>query len=244
MFFATVAILLILMHVRSVFVVVLTLPLSVLIAFILMHVFNISSNIMSLSGIAISIGILVDQAIVMLENATHRLTQHFGDRKITGDTTDIVAAACRQVGRPIFFSVVIMVISFLPVFALTGQEGKMFHPLAFTKTFALIGTAIVSVTLVRHSYRSWSGPPLPQGEQRIIRSVIEMYRPVLTFDARPKTVIWLFVVLPPPCRAAWVVIMPRWTSSIWTYPSRHRGSVTEVTDDLKVRDALLRSCPK
>jgi len=252
MFFATVAILLILMHVRSVFVVVLTLPLSVLIAFILMHVFNISSNIMSLSGIAISIGILVDQAIVMLENATHRLTQHFGDRKITGDTTDIVAAACRQVGRPIFFSVVIMVISFLPVFALTGQEGKMFHPLAFTKTFALIGTAIVSVTLVPALIPLLVKGRLSREENNwIIRSVIEMYRPVLTFLMhRPKTVIWLFVVL---LAAAFYVsrglgrefMPPLDEGSILDMPiTTPRASVTEVTDDLKVRDALLRSLPE
>ena len=83
----------------------------------------------------------------MLENATHHLTAKFPDQKITGDTTDIVAKACRQVGRPIFFSVVIMIISFLPVFALSGQEGKLFHPLAFTKTFALAASVIVALTI-------------------------------------------------------------------------------------------------
>ena len=249
---ATIAILLILVHVRSVFVIVITLPLSILIAFILMRIFGISSNIMSLSGIAISIGILVDQAIVMLENATHRLTQKFGHEKITGDTTDVVIAACRQVGRPIFFSVVIMVISFLPVFALTGQEGKLFHPLAFTKTFALIGTALISVTLVPAII-----PLLIRGrlshetDNWIIRSFMEMYRPVLGFlMRRPRTVIFLFVVLlaagfsvarglgrefMPPLDEGSVLDMPV------TVP---RASVTEVADDLKARDAMVRALPE
>ena len=249
---ATLAILLILMHFRSVFVVVVTLPLSILIAFILMRLFNISSNIMSLSGITISIGILVDQAVVMLENATHRLTLKFGDRKIEGDTTEIVLGACRQVGRPIFFSVVIMIVSFLPVFALTGQEGKFFHPLAFTKTFALIGAAIISITLVPALIPLLVRGRLSREENNwIVRSVVSMYRPVLGYlMKRPKTVIWLFVILlsfgfllarqlgrefMPPLDEGSILDMPI------TAP---RASVTEVADDLKARDAALRSLPE
>ncbi|MFA6242322.1 MAG: efflux RND transporter permease subunit, partial [Candidatus Hydrogenedentales bacterium] len=249
---ATIAILVILVHVRSVFVVVITLPLSILIAFILMDRFGISSNIMSLSGIAISIGILVDQAIVMLENATHRLTQHFGDKPITGDTTEIVVGAMRQVGRPIFFSVIIMVISFLPVFALSGQEGKLFHPLAFTKTFALLGTAIISITLVPAIVPIFVRGRLSREENNwLIRSVIEMYRPVLGFlMERPKTVVWLFVLLlafgfytarhlgrefMPPLDEGSILDMPV------TVP---RASVTEVADDLKARDAMIRAFPE
>ncbi len=115
MIIASVAILLILMHFRSALLICMTLPLAVLVSFILMRHFNIPSNIMSLSGIAISIGILVDQAIVMVENATHHLTAHFGhDQKITGDTREIVIPACRMVGRPIFFSVMIILLSFIP----------------------------------------------------------------------------------------------------------------------------------
>ncbi|MBI3117118.1 MAG: efflux RND transporter permease subunit, partial [Candidatus Hydrogenedentes bacterium] len=249
---ATVAILLILTHVRSVFVVIITLPLSILTAFILMQWFRISSNIMSLSGIAISIGILVDQAIVMLENATHRLTQHFGDKPIRGDTTEIVVGAMRQVGRPIFFSVVIMVISFLPVFALSGQEGKLFHPLAFTKTFALIGTAIISITLVPAIVPLLVRGRLSREENNwIVRSVIEMYRPVLGFlMGKPKTVVWLFVLLlafgyytarhlgrefMPPLDEGGIMDMPVTTP---------RASVTEVADDIKARDAMLRALPE
>ncbi|MFH0794426.1 MAG: efflux RND transporter permease subunit [bacterium] len=249
---AIVAILLILTHVRSVFVVVITLPLSILIAFILMRTFAISSNIMSLSGIAISIGILVDQAIVMVENATHRLTAKFGDQKITGNTTEIVVAACRQVGRPIFFSVVIMIVSFLPVFALSGQEGKLFHPLAFTKSFALVGTAIISVTLVPALIPLLIRGRLSKEENNwIVRSLVQIYRPTLGFLMhRPKTVIWLFVVLlafglylarqlgrefMPPLDEGGILDMPI------TVP---RASVTEVADDLKARDALIRGFPE
>jgi Cu(I)/Ag(I) efflux system membrane protein CusA/SilA len=249
---ATVAILLILTHVRSVFVVVITVPLSILVAFILMRWLGISSNIMSLSGIAISIGILVDQAIVTLENATHRLTQHLGDKPITGDTTEIVVQACRQVGRPIFFSVLIMVLSFLPVFALTGQEGKLFHPLAFTKTFALVGTAMISITLVPALIPIFIRGRLSHEENNwIVRSVVEMYRPVLGFlMGKPKTVVWLFVLLlatgfffarhlgrefMPPLDEGSIMDMPV------TVP---RASVTEVADDIKARDALLRALPE
>src|SRR5208283_4899731 len=149
MIIASLAILLILMHFRSAVVICMTLPLAVLVSFILMKHFNVSSNIMSLSGIAISIGILVDQAIVMVENATHHLTAHFGPgQRIEGDTREIVIRACRTVGRPIFFSVMIILLSFIPVFALTGRDGKTFHPLAFTKSFAMIGVALISITLV------------------------------------------------------------------------------------------------
>src|SRR5207302_7841703 len=129
---ASVAILLILMHVRSVFVICLTLPLAVLFSFLQMwllrrlHIIDIQANIMSMAGITISIGILVDQAIVMVENATHHLKEEFGDKKVTGDTRETVIKACRTVGRPIFFSVLIMLVSFVPVFALSGREGKLF----------------------------------------------------------------------------------------------------------------------
>ncbi len=252
MLIAAIAILIILLHVRSVFIVVITLPLSVLVAFILMHVFGISSNIMSLSGIAISIGILVDQSIVMLENATHRLTAHFGDERIHGDTTEIVVAACRQVGRPIFFSVVIMVISFLPVFALTGQEGKLFHPLAFTKTFALIGTAIISITLVPALIPLLIRGRLSREENNwLIRSVVQMYRPVLSaLMHRPRLVVWLFVLLLAcgfyAARGIGREFMPPLDEgSIMDMPvTAPRASVTGVGDDLKARDALLRSMPE
>lgn len=195
MIIASLAILLILMHVRSAVVICITLPLAVLVSFILMRHFNVASNIMSLSGIAISIGILVDQAIVMVENATHHLTAHFGHHhKITGDTREIIIPACRMVGRPIFFSVMIILLSFIPVFALTGQEGKMFHPLAFTKSFAMVGVAIFSITLVPALIPTFiKGRLRAEDESWLVRNFIGIYKPWLT---------WL---------------MPRWNLAMWFF---------------------------
>jgi len=198
MIIASLAILLILMHFRSAVLICMTLPLAVLVSFILMRHFNIASNIMSLSGIAISIGILVDQAIVMVENATHHLTAHYGHhKKITGDTREIVIPACRMVGRPIFFSVIIILLSFIPVFALTGQEGKMFHPLAFTKSFAMIGVAILSITLVPALIPSFiKGRLRSEEESWLVRSMIGIYKPWLTWlMPRLNLAMWSFAAL-------------------------------------------------
>ncbi len=194
---ATIAILLILTHIRSAIVVCSTLPLAVLVAFILMYYLGIPSNIMSLSGIAISIGILVDAAVVMTENATHELTKHFGHERVRGDTTEIVVKACRLVGKPIFFAVIIMLISFLPVFSLGGQEGKMFHPLAYTKSFAMVGVAILAITFVPAII-----PLLIKGRLRseednwIVRSFIHIYKPVLTWLMQvPAAGLWFVAFL-------------------------------------------------
>ncbi|MBI2827217.1 MAG: efflux RND transporter permease subunit [Planctomycetia bacterium] len=200
---ASIAILLILMHVRSVFVICVTLPLSVLFSFLLMWVLrklgiiDIQANIMSLAGITISIGILVDQAIVMTENATHHLKDHFGDRKVTGDIRELVIGPCRTVGRPIFFSVLIMLLSFIPVFMLSGREGKLFHPLAFTKSFAMIGVAIISVTLVPALIPTFiKGRLRSEEENWIVRSFINIYKPLLTWALpRRNLVMWMFAVL-------------------------------------------------
>ncbi len=197
------AILLILGHIRSVFIICVTLPLSVLFSFTMMWVLrilgivDIQANIMSLAGITISIGILVDQAIVMVENATHHLKAKFGDKPIQGDIVSVVLPACIMVGRPVFFSVLIMLLSFIPVFLLSGREGKLFHPLAFTKSFALIGTALLSVTLVPALIPIFlKGRLKSEQENWIVRSFIGIYRPFLSwFLPRRNLVMWLFAVL-------------------------------------------------
>jgi Cu(I)/Ag(I) efflux system membrane protein CusA/SilA len=203
MVIAAVAILLILVHVRSVFVITVTLPLSVLFSFLLMWVLrrlgivDVQANIMSLAGITISIGILVDQAIVMVENATHTLKEKFGDARVTGDTRELVIPALRTVGRPIFFSVLIMLLSFVPVFMLSGREGKYFHPLAFTKSFALIGVALISVTVVPALIPSFIRGRLRSEEENwIVRSFIRVYKPLLTWALRRRNlVMWAFAAL-------------------------------------------------
>jgi len=248
----TVAILLVMGHVGNAFVVAVTLPMAILFSFLLMRLFGISSNIMSLAGISISVGILIDQAVVMGENAAHHLTRHFGRQRITGDTTEIVIHACRTVGRPIFFSVLITILSFLPVFALTGREGKLFHPLAYTKTFALVGVALLSITLVPALIPIFlKGRIKSEDENWLVRTMIEIFKPMLSWLMdRTTLVCWLFVIIVglgyvastklgrefmPDLDEQSIIDMPT------TVP---RASVTQTGDDLRVRDQILRGFPE
>jgi len=301
---ASLAIFFVMRHVRSALIICLTLPLTVLASFVLMRAFHIPSNIMSLSGIAISIGVLVDAAIVMVDQGAHTLHKRFGSAKVRGDTRDLLTPALQTVGRPIFFSLMIMVISFLPVFALGGMEGRMFHPLAFTKTFALLGVAVLAITLVPAII-----PPLIRGRIRgesenwLVRRVIEIYRPVLNFLLdHPWPIVWvtgviLIVGLAPAVGDdgfSWylfrgVVALAMFAAAI-SIPRKHavarvgmvlslflvafvadrsmsrlgrefmppldegsildmpvtipRASITQVADDLKARDAILRQFPE
>jgi Cu(I)/Ag(I) efflux system membrane protein CusA/SilA len=203
MLIAALAILLILVHVRSVLVVCVTLPLAVLFSFLQMWllrrlgIIDVQANIMSLAGITISIGILVDQAIVMVENATHHLKAKFGNDKVRGDTRDIVIRACRTVGRPIFFSVLIILLSFLPIFTMSGREGKLFQPMAFTKSLAMVGVAVISVTLVPALLPAFlKGRLRGEEENWIVRSFIHIYKPLLTWALpRRNLVMWGFAAL-------------------------------------------------
>ena len=138
-------------HVRSALVAIITLPIAILLSFIPMHALGLTSNIMSLGGIAIAIGAMVDAAIIMVENA-HKQLEHFreehGREPDRAERTEVVIAAARSVGRPLFFSLLVITVSFVPVFSLTAQEGRLFKPLAFTKTFAMGFAALLGVTLV------------------------------------------------------------------------------------------------
>ena len=140
-------------HFRSILIVTLPLPASILISFILMKQFGITSNIMSLSGIAIAIGVLVDAGIVMTENVIRHCEeledQKGGRTRLTSsETWQMTLTAAQQVGRPIFFAMLIIILAFVPVFSLSGEEGKLFHPLAFAKTFAMVGATLLAVTIV------------------------------------------------------------------------------------------------
>ena len=196
---ASACVFLILLHVRTSFIIALTLPLAVLGSFALMALLrilglaDIQTNIMSLAGIAISIGILVDASIVMSENAMHRLREHFGEHPARGDLRAIVLPACQAVGRPIFFSVVIMILSFLPVFALGGMEGKMFRPLAMTKTFALVTVACLAITIVPALCTIFIRGRLRREEDSpLVRSVVEVYRPTLSYLLdHPAVIAWV-----------------------------------------------------
>jgi Cu(I)/Ag(I) efflux system membrane protein CusA/SilA len=174
-----------LLHVRSVLIVTLPLPLAVLTAFLFMRYLGISSNIMSLAGIAIAIGVLVDAAIVVTENAFRFMERRNVDPRNRRRVAETVLEATRLVGRPIFFSMAIIILAFIPVFALTGQEGKLFHPLAFTKTFAMAGATLLSVTLVPVLCSLLIGGRI-RGEEAnpVMRPLVWLYRPVLDFALR------------------------------------------------------------
>ena len=133
----------------------------------------------------------------MVENATHHLTAHFGHERVHGDTRAIILPACQTVGRPIFFSVMIILLSFIPVFALTGIDGKLFHPLAFTKSFAMIGVAVLSITLVPALIPTFiRGRLRSEEESWLVRSLIHIYKPLLTWAMpRRNFVMWSFAAL-------------------------------------------------
>jgi copper/silver efflux system protein len=176
-----------LMHLRSVLIVTLPLPLAVLITFLAMRYLGISANIMSLAGIAIAIGVLVDAAIVVTENAFRFLEQRRIDPRDRPAVAATVREATRLVGRPIFFSMAIILLAFLPVFALTGQEGKLFHPLAFTKTFAVAGATLLSVTLVPVLCTLLLGGKMHgEGANPVMRPLIWLYRPLLRWALRHR----------------------------------------------------------
>ena len=248
----SVMILLVMGHLGGAMIVAVTLPLAVLFSFFMMRLFGIPSNIMSLAGIAISVGILEDQAVVMTENAAHHLTRKYGKNRVVGNNLDIIIPACQTVGRPIFFSVLITILSFLPVFALSGMEGKMFHPLAWTKTFALIGVAILAITLVPALIPLFlRGRIKSEEDSWLIRTMTAIFKPMLGWLMdRPTLVCWMFAVIlgcgylastrlgrefMPSLDEGTILDMPT---------SVPRMSVTQATDDLKARDSILRAFPE
>ena len=205
----TLVIVIFLFHFRSILIVALPLPLSIFVSFILMNHFGISSNIMSLSGIAIAIGVLVDAGIVMTENVV-RHAEHAekekGHRLNGAEIINVTLEAAKQVGRPIFFAVVIIILAFVPVFALSGQEGKLFHPLAFTKTFAMVGAAILAITLVPVLCAAFvRGPFQAEHENWLMRGLLAVYDPVLAWALKHrKTVMGLAAIL---LAVAWMLAL-------------------------------------
>jgi Cu(I)/Ag(I) efflux system membrane protein CusA/SilA len=179
----TLAHILFLFHFRSILIVTVPLPVSILISFLLMKQFGITSNIMSLSGIAIAIGVLVDAGIVMTENVIRHceLAERQKGRRLSfEERMETTLAASRQVGRPIFFAMMIIILAFIPVFSLTGQEGKLFHPLAFTKTFAMIGSTLLAVTIVPAMCLALvRGPFHSEDRNWVMRVLLRIYDPVL-----------------------------------------------------------------
>jgi Cu(I)/Ag(I) efflux system membrane protein CusA/SilA len=183
-----------LFHFRSSLVLILTLPLGIMTAFLIMNFQGLNANIMSLGGIAIAIGAMIDAGIVMIENV-HKKLEHDGGQET--DRAALVFEACREVGPALFFSLMIVALSFLPVFALDAQEGKMFSPLAFTKTWSMVAAALLSITLVPVLITLLvRGRIRPEAENQVNRAAMALYRPAIEIALRrPWTVVTASVLL-------------------------------------------------
>jgi Cu(I)/Ag(I) efflux system membrane protein CusA/SilA len=187
-----------LLHLRSSLIVLIVLPLTIAMTFLLMKLFGIGSNIMSLGGIAIAIGAMVDASIVMIENAhkaIHKEEGVLGRRLTNQERISAILKASQLVGRPIFFALSLVVVSFLPIFALSGQEGQLFAPLAYTKTFAMSAGALLSVTLVPVLMVYFvRGYILPESKNPLNRFFIWLYHPILIYGLKLKYIVLALIV--------------------------------------------------
>jgi len=240
-----------LLHFRSALVPIFALPIAVIASFIPMYFMKLTSNIMSLGGIALSIGVIVDASIVMVENGYRHLSEGTDeDRKNSWST---IVRACQQVGRGIFFSLIIIIISFIPVFMLEAQEGRMFRPLAFTKTFAMAASSILAITLVPVLMTLFlKGKRLkPESENPISMFFRWFYQPVIYWVLRFKKTALLinFLVIPLSIfllmRLGSEFMPPLYEGTIFYMPITSPGiSVTEAGRLLAVQDKILKSFPE
>jgi len=240
-----------LFHVRSALVAILTLPIAILLSFISMYYLKLTSNIMSLGGIAIAIGAMVDAAIVMVENAHKRLERWEAEGK-QGNRAEVIVEAAKEVGKPLFYSLLIITVSFLPVFTLESQEGRLFSPLAFTKTFAMFFAAFLSITLapvlmvllIRGRIHSEAKNP-------VSRVLIALYHPVVRSVLRFKTVtivlavLMLVITIPAFNRLGSEFMPPLNEGMIFYMPTTLPGiSVTQASRLLQIQDRILKNFPE
>ncbi|CAI8842201.1 efflux RND transporter permease subunit [Methylococcus capsulatus] len=236
-----------LFHLRSALVAILMLPVGILIAFMVMRAMDLNSNLMSLGGIAIAIGAMVDAAIVMIENAHKHLERNPDQPRI-----ELIRAACREVGPALFFSLLIITVSFLPVFALEAQEGRLFHPLAYTKTFAMAGAALLSVTAVPVMMLLFvRGRILPEGRNPVNRLLIALYRPVIRSVLRHKALTLtgalaaLTATLYPASRLGSEFMPTLNEGTLLFMPTTLPGiSITKASELLQTQDRILKSFPE
>ncbi|PKO51204.1 MAG: CusA/CzcA family heavy metal efflux RND transporter, partial [Betaproteobacteria bacterium HGW-Betaproteobacteria-21] len=240
-----------LLHVRSALVAVVTLPLGILIAFIAMRGMDLGSNIMSLGGIAIAIGTMVDAGIVMVENA-HKRLERLPAEASAALRRDTLIHACKEVGPALFFSLLIIMVSFLPVFTLEGQEGRLFSPLAYTKTFAMAGAAMLSVTLIPVLMLFFvRGRIVPENRNPVNRALMWAYRPVIRGVMRHKllTIALALIALAItiiPARQIGSEFMPTLNEgAIFYMPAALPGmSVTEAGRLLATTNRIIKTFPE
>ena len=237
-----------LLHVRSALVAIITLPLGVLTAYLCMHLLGLSSNIMSLGGIAIAIGAMVDAAIVMIENA-HKRLERAADGK---SRTEVLIEAASEVGPALFFSLLVITVSFLPIFALEAQEGRLFKPLAYTKTFAMAAAALLSVTLVPALMVLFvRGRIVPEHRNPVNRFLIWLYQPVIRLALRFKasTIVIALAILAGslwPAMKLGTEFMPNLNEGTLFYmPTTLPGlSVTKAAELVQTQNKIIKSFPE
>ncbi len=240
-----------LMHVRSALVAILMLPVGVLMAFIAMRLLGMNSNLMSLGGIAIAIGAMIDAAIVMIENA-HKHLERLPEGHSAAERFEAMLAACKEVGPALFFSLLIITVSFLPVFSLEGQEGRLFSPLAYTKTFSMAGAAILSVTLVPVLMLLFiRGKIMPEAKNPVNRVLIWVYRPIIAAVMRWKklTIVLAVIVLAIsvyPASRLGSEFMPTLNEGTLLYmPASLPGmSITKAAELMQTQDKIIKSFPE
>ncbi|KKX29425.1 CusA/CzcA family heavy metal efflux RND transporter [Rhizobium sp. LC145] len=237
-----------LLHVRSALVAIIMLPIGILIAFISMRMLGIGANIMSLGGIAIAIGAMIDAAIVMIENAHKHLERAPPDK----NRTQVLIDAASEVGPALFFSLLIITVSFLPIFTLESQEGRLFGPLAFTKTFAMAAAALLSITLVPALMIVFvRGKIVPEHRNPINRLLIWLYRPIIATVLRAKTITILIALVALavtvwPARQIGSEFMPALNEGTLMYmPTTLPGlSVTKAAELMQTQDRIIKSFPE
>ena len=240
--------LLFLLHVRSALVAVLTLPLGILVSFIVMYHQGLNANIMSLGGIAIAVGAMVDAAVVMVENAHKHLERHAGQKP----RTELMIDAAVEVGPSLFFSLLIITVSFLPVFSLEAQEGRLFSPLAFTKTYAMAGAALLAITVIP-LFMVWfiRGRLVAERRNPLNRLLLWAYAPVIGFALRHKAMVTLAAVAVLaatilPLRQLGSEFMPPLNEGDLLYmPTTLPGiSITKAHELLQQTDRMIRQVPE
>ncbi len=237
-----------LFHVRSGLVAIITLPVGILMAFIVIYFQGLNVNIMSLGGIAVAIGTMVDAGIVMVENAHKHLARDRGSKP----HWETIAASSREVGPSLFFSLLVITVSFMPVFTLEAQEGRLFKPLAFTKTYAMAAAALLSVTLVPVLVGYWvRGRILPENRNPISRLLIFLYQPVVTFALRFKFPVLLLALLAlavtfaPFSRLGSEFMPPLWEGDLLYMPTTLPGiSITKAREILQQTDRIIKTFPE